>query len=76
MLDLECQNRYHSRHSRPHSHRHRPSALGMSDPVIESQEILETQEFPSILKILNVERTKGTNGAKGMMRNGENGEKQ
>ena len=27
----------------------RPSALGMSDPVIESQEILENQEFPSIL---------------------------
>ena len=30
----------------------RPSALGMSDPVMESLEILETQEFPNILKIL------------------------
>ena len=30
----------------------RPSALGMSDQVIESQEFKETQEFPSILKML------------------------
>ena len=29
----------------------RPSALGMSDPVIESQEIKETQEFPSIQNV-------------------------
>ena len=53
----------------------RPSALGMSDPVIESQELKETQEFPSIQNI---------EGGEEMMRNGErqqetmrrNGEKQ
>ena len=39
----------------------RPSALGMSDPVIESKEIKETQEFPSI----HVE------GGEEMMRNDE-----
>ena len=37
----------------------RPSALGMSDPVMEFLEILETQEFPNIFKIL-----KGTEGTK------------
>ena len=37
----------------------RPSALGMSDTVME---ILETQEFPNILKILK--GTKGTKEAK------------
>ena len=54
LLDLECQNLYHSRQSRrlTHSHRHRPSALCMSDPVKESQEIMETQEFPSILEMV------------------------
>ena len=31
--------------------RTRPSTLGMSDPVIESQEIKETQEFPSIQNV-------------------------
>ena len=36
----------------------RPSALGMSDPVMEFLGILETQEFPIILKLL-----KGTKGA-------------
>ena len=36
----------------------RPSALGMSDPVMEFLGILETQEFPTILKLL-----KGTKGA-------------
>ena len=40
--------------------RTRPSALGMSDPVMEFLEILETQEFPNIFKIL-----KGTEGTKG-----------
>ena len=30
----------------------RPSALGMSDPVMEFPGILETQEFPIILKLL------------------------
>ena len=50
----------------------RPSALGMSDPVIESQEIKETQEFPSILKMLKgAKKTKGAKGVKGTMRNGE-----
>ena len=29
----------------------RPSALGMSDPVMEFLEILETKEFPKIFKI-------------------------
>ena len=45
------------------------SALGVSDPVIESQEIKETQEFPSILKMLK--GAKRTKGAKGKMRKGE-----
>ena len=30
----------------------RPSALGMSDPVMEFLEILETKEFPITIKIL------------------------
>ena len=52
--------------------RTRPSALGMSDPVIESQEIKETQEFPSILKMLKgAKKTKGAKGVKGTMRNSE-----
>ena len=48
-------------------------ALGMSDPVlIESQEIKETQEFPSILKMLKgAKKTKGAKGVKGTMRNSE-----
>ena len=50
----------------------RPSALGMSDPVIESQEIKETQEFPSILKMLKgAKKTKWAKGVKGMMINSE-----
>ena len=50
----------------------RPSALGMSDPVIESQEIKETPEFPSILKILKgAKKTKGAEGVKATMRNSE-----
>ena len=44
----------------------------MSDPVIESQEIKETQEFPSILKMLKgAKKTKGAKGVKGTMRNSE-----
>ena len=48
-INLECQNCYHSRHSR---HCHRPSALGMSDPVIESQDILKTQWWETVRKIV------------------------
>ena len=49
-----------------------PSAVGVSDPVIESQEIEETQEFPSILKMLKgAKKTKGAKGVKGSMKNGE-----
>ena len=40
----------------------RPSALGMSDPVMESLEILETKEIPDILKVLK--GMKGTKEAK------------
>ena len=69
LLDLECQNLYHSRQSRrhTHSHRHRPSALCicMSDPVKESQEIMETQEFPSILEMVKqINRESVRNGEK------------
>ena len=40
--------------------------------VIESQEIKETQEFPSILKMLKgAKKTKGAKGVKGTMRNSE-----
>ena len=46
----------------------RPSALGISDPVIESQEIKETQAF-KMLK--GAKKTKGAKGVKGTMRNGE-----
>ena len=49
-----------------------PSAVGVSDPVIESQEIEETQEFPSILKMLKgAKKTQGAKGVEGSMKNGE-----
>ena len=52
--------------------RTRPSALGMSDPLLESQEILETLEFPNILKMLKeAKKTKGAKGAMGTMRNSQ-----
>ena len=50
----------------------RPSALGVLDPLIESQEIKETQEFRSILKMLKgAKKTNGAKGVKGSMRKGE-----
>ena len=66
----------------------RPSALGMSDPVMEFLEILRSQEFPNITKgtkgvnVANIEKrmnwvkgTKGTNGGKGDKRDKGDGEK-
>ena len=43
----------------------RPSALGMSDPVIESQEIKETQEFPSIQNVEGGEEDERGEGSEG-----------
>ena len=51
----------------------------MSDPVIESQEIKETQEFPSILKMLKgakkTSRRKGPREWRGRWETVKNGEK-
>ena len=43
----------------------RPSALGMSNPVIESQEIKETQEFPSIQNVEGGEEDERGEGSEG-----------
>ena len=43
----------------------RPSALGISDPVIESQEIKETQEFPSIQNVEGGEEDERGGGSEG-----------
>ena len=43
----------------------RPSALGMSDPVIESQEIKETQEFPRIQNVEGGEEDERGEGSEG-----------
>ena len=45
--------------------RTRPSALGMSDPVMESQEIKETQEFPSIQNVEGGEEDERGGGSEG-----------
>ena len=46
----------------------------MSDPVIESQEIKETQEFPSIQNVEGGEED-GERRRETMRRNGENSDK-
>ena len=60
-----CQEKASLQCSQSGAMKTRPSALGMSDPVLEFLKILETQVFPSILKTLKgTKRTKGAQKTK------------